>query len=92
LLPEPRRTAEAGGSLRAPLPGRVLAVLVEVGQTVGEGQPLVKLEAMKMEHTIRAGAGGVVEAIYFAAGDQVAYFAAGDQVAADDLLVRVVSD
>ena len=83
LLPEPRRTAEAGGSLRAPLPGRVLAVLVEVGQTVGEGQPLVKLEAMKMEHTIRAGAGGVVEAIYFAAGDQVA---------ADDLLVRVVSD
>ncbi|MBP6016903.1 MAG: ATP-grasp domain-containing protein [Candidatus Promineofilum sp.] len=83
LLPAPRRATEAAGSLRAPLPGRVLAVLVAVGQTVGEGQPLVKLEAMKMEHTIRAGAGGVVEAIYFAAGDQVA---------AGDLLVRVAGD
>lgn len=81
LLPEPKRAAEVAGSLRAPLPGRVLAVLVEIGQAVGEGQPLVKLEAMKMEHTIRAGTSGVVEAVYFAAGDQVG---------ADDLLVRIV--
>lgn len=82
LLPEPQRRADAGGSLRAPMPGRVLAVLVQSGQVVDEGQPLLKLEAMKMEHTIRAAAAGVVEAVYFAAGDQVA---------ADELLARVVA-
>jgi acetyl/propionyl-CoA carboxylase alpha subunit len=80
LLPEPRRAADAGGSLRAPMPGTVLAVLVEVGQIVAEGQPLMKLEAMKMEHTIRTAAAGVVEAIYFSAGDQVG---------ADELLLRI---
>ena len=79
LLSEPRRAA-AGGSLRAPMPGRVLAVLVEVGQAVEEGQPLMKLEAMKMEHTIRAAAAGVVEAVYYVAGDQVG---------ADEMLVRI---
>jgi biotin carboxyl carrier protein len=71
LLPEPRRAADAGGSLRAPLPGRVVAVLVEVGQAVAEGQPLLKVEAMKMEHTIRAAAAGVVAAIHCAVGEQV---------------------
>jgi len=79
LLPEPRRAA-AAGSLRAPMPGRVLTVLVEVGQSVEEGQPLMKLEAMKMEHTIRAAAAGVVEAVYYAAGDQVG---------ADEMLLRI---
>ncbi|CUS04383.2 Acetyl-/propionyl-coenzyme A carboxylase alpha chain [Includes: Biotin carboxylase; Biotin carboxyl carrier protein] [Candidatus Promineifilum breve] len=79
LLPEPQR-AGGGGSLRAPLPGRVLAVLVQPGETVAEGQPLMKLEAMKMEHTIRSAAEGIVEAVYFAVGDQVA---------ADALLLRL---
>jgi len=79
LLAEPRRAA-AGGSLGAPMPGRVLDVLVEVGQAVEEGQPLMKLEAMKMEHTIRAAAAGVVEAVYYAAGDQVGV---------DEMLVRI---
>jgi len=80
LLPEPSRAAGASGSLRAPLPGMVLAVLVEIGQAVSEGEPLVKLEAMKMEYTIRAAAAGVVEAIHHAPGDSVA---------ADALLVHV---
>ena len=80
LLPEPRRRAEAAGSLRAPLHGSVLAVLVAVGQQVEADQPLVKIEAMKMEYTIRAAAAGVVEAIYFAAGDTVE---------ADALLVKI---
>ena len=71
LLPEPRRAAGAGGSLRAPLPGTVLAVLVEVGQSVAEGEALVKLEAMKMEYTIRAAAAGVVTAIHYTPGDSV---------------------
>ncbi|HRO90514.1 MAG TPA: biotin/lipoyl-binding protein, partial [Promineifilum sp.] len=80
LLPAPRRSADMGRSLRAPMPGRVLAVLVEVGQLVEEGQPLMKLEAMKMEHTIRAAAAGVVDAVYYAVGDQVG---------ADETLVRI---
>ncbi|MBP7592967.1 MAG: acetyl-CoA carboxylase biotin carboxylase subunit [Chloroflexi bacterium] len=71
LLPKPRPSAEAGGSLRAPMPGSVLAVLVQVGDQVVEGQPLMKLEAMKMEHTIRTAADGIVEAIYFQPGDTV---------------------
>ena len=71
LLPEPAPPADAGGSLKAPMPGVVLEVLVEAGQTVTQGQALLKLEAMKMEHTIRSGADGVVAEIYFAAGEQV---------------------
>ncbi len=71
LLPPPQPSAEAGGSLRAPMPGSVLAVLVTVGERVSAGQALLKLEAMKMEHTIRTAADGVVEAIYYQAGDTV---------------------
>jgi acetyl/propionyl-CoA carboxylase alpha subunit len=71
LLPEPQPTADIAGSLRAPMPGSVLAVLVEVGQPVSKGQALMKLEAMKMEHTIRTAADGVVTAIYFSPGDTV---------------------
>ncbi|RMG89754.1 MAG: biotin/lipoyl-binding protein [Chloroflexi bacterium] len=70
-LPVPHSSADVGGSLRAPMPGSVLAVLVEVGQRVQKGQPLMKLEAMKMEHTIRTAADGVVEAIFYAPGDTV---------------------
>jgi biotin carboxyl carrier protein len=53
------------------MPGAVIEVLVEVGQTVDKGQALLKLEAMKMEHTICSTAAGIVEAIYYAAGEQV---------------------
>ena len=80
LLPEPKAPADAGGSLRAPMPGVVLAILVEVGQRVQKGDALLKLEAMKMEHTIRTAADGVVETIYFAPGDTVA---------ADTILVQL---
>jgi propionyl-CoA carboxylase alpha chain len=70
-LPKPAPSAGAGGSLRAPMTGSVLEVLVEVGQRVSKGQPLMKLEAMKMEHTVRTVADGVIEAIYFSPGDTV---------------------
>jgi geranyl-CoA carboxylase alpha subunit len=79
-LPEPRPPADAGGSLRAPLPGKVAALLVQTGQLVAKGDALLKLEAMKMEHTIRTAAAGVVEAIYFAPGDTVE---------ADALLIKI---
>ncbi|HZR70883.1 MAG TPA: biotin carboxylase N-terminal domain-containing protein, partial [Burkholderiales bacterium] len=61
----------AGGELAAPMPGKIVGVLVEPGRTVERGTPLVVLEAMKMEHTITAPARGRVTAIHFAAGDQV---------------------
>ena len=60
-----------GGHLTAPMPGSVVSVLVSVGDVVAKGQPLIIMEAMKMEHTIVAPLDGVVEAIYFAAKEQV---------------------
>jgi 3-methylcrotonyl-CoA carboxylase alpha subunit len=59
------------GRLTAPMPGRVTQLMVEPGSTVRRGQPLIVIEAMKMEHTVAAPADGVVEAIRFAVGDLV---------------------
>lgn len=61
----------AGGRLTAPMPGKVVAVRVEAGADVKKGQPLVIVEAMKMEHTIIAPADGIVEAVRAKVGDQV---------------------
>jgi acetyl/propionyl-CoA carboxylase alpha subunit len=66
--------AERGGvagECRAPLPGAVTKVLVRVGDVVAEGDGLVMLEAMKMEHTLRAQGAGTVRAIHGAPGQQV---------------------
>jgi 3-methylcrotonyl-CoA carboxylase alpha subunit len=57
--------------LNAPMPGRVISILVAEGQTVEAGTPLIVLEAMKMEHTIRAPYQGVVTALSFSVGDFV---------------------
>ena len=59
------------GSLAAPMPGKVIAVLVEPGAKVEKGAPLVILEAMKMEHTIVAPSAGTVKQVRFAVGEQV---------------------
>ena len=59
------------GGLTAPMPGKVLDVLVEEGQSVESGQTLMVLEAMKMEHRILASATGTITDVYFSAGDQV---------------------
>src|SRR5205814_321312 len=59
------------GSLAAPMPGRVIKLFVEAGAKVSKGQPLLILEAMKMEHTITAPADGTVKEIHYAAGEQV---------------------
>ncbi|HEX7840109.1 MAG TPA: biotin carboxylase N-terminal domain-containing protein [Kofleriaceae bacterium] len=67
---EPGGSAVAGG-LTAPMPGKVVRILVAAGQEVAAGAPLVVLEAMKMEHTVRAAAAGTVRAIHVAVGDQV---------------------
>ncbi|MEH6677983.1 acetyl/propionyl/methylcrotonyl-CoA carboxylase subunit alpha [Phenylobacterium sp.] len=59
------------GAVIAPMPGKVVAVAVKVGDAVTRGQTLVTLEAMKMEHALVAGFDGAVESISVAAGDQV---------------------
>jgi len=67
----PGDAADGAGDLRAPMPGVVTQVLVQVGETVRTGQPLLIVEAMKMEHVVRAGTPGVVRAMRVTAGDQV---------------------
>lgn len=57
--------------LRAPMPGKVLEVLVEEGQEVSAGTPLVRLEAMKMEIDLDAPGDGVVGSVFVRAGDLV---------------------
>ena len=73
LLPRlPVAEAEAEtGSLRSPMPGKILRVEATAGQRVEAGEPLVVLEAMKMEHTISAPRSGVVASVNITPGDQV---------------------
>ncbi|MGC2202936.1 MAG: biotin/lipoyl-containing protein, partial [Stellaceae bacterium] len=59
------------GQLTAPMPGRVTQLMVGPGDNVRRGQPLMSIEAMKMEHTVAAPADGIVEAVRFAVGDLV---------------------
>ncbi len=62
----------AEGGLAAPMPGKVIALLVEPGMKVDKGAPLIVLEAMKMEHTLVAPAAGTVKAFHYAVGEPVA--------------------
>jgi 3-methylcrotonyl-CoA carboxylase alpha subunit len=59
------------GRLTAPMPGRVTQLLVEAGDAVRRGEPLMIIEAMKMEHTVAAPVDGAVESVRFAVGDLV---------------------
>jgi len=61
----------ADGGLAAPMPGKIIAVLVEAGARVEKGTPLLILEAMKMEHTIKAPSGGTVKELLYGVGEQV---------------------
>ncbi len=70
-LPEPDERREGHGSLRAPMPGTVRAVLAEPGQAVRKGEVLMLLEAMKMEHSIRAPYDGTVTSVAHQRGDMV---------------------
>ena len=70
-LYQPGEGAGAESRLTAPMPGRVIALLAAPGP-VEKGAPLLILEAMKMEHTIRAPAAGVLRDFRYAVGDQVA--------------------
>ncbi|WP_417804166.1 acetyl/propionyl/methylcrotonyl-CoA carboxylase subunit alpha [Thalassospira lucentensis] len=60
-----------GGGLTAPMPGKIIAVMAETGQSVTAGDKLVVMEAMKMEHTISAPVSGTIKEVFFGVGDQV---------------------
>ncbi|MBS0527640.1 MAG: acetyl/propionyl/methylcrotonyl-CoA carboxylase subunit alpha [Proteobacteria bacterium] len=63
--------ATGDGSVRSPLPGKIIDLRVKPGDTVSRGQPLLVLEAMKMEHTLAAPADGKVKSVRYAVGEQV---------------------
>ncbi|HRE92399.1 MAG TPA: biotin/lipoyl-binding protein, partial [Myxococcota bacterium] len=67
-----RRDAAQSGARKAPMPGKVVAVKVAAGDRVAQGQVLVILEAMKMEHAIESGSDGVVTEVLVQVGDVVA--------------------
>jgi geranyl-CoA carboxylase alpha subunit len=64
--------AAGSGRVVAPMPGLVVSVLVETGQSVEVGAPLAVLEAMKMQHTLKAATRGTVTEIRIAKGQQLA--------------------
>jgi acetyl-CoA/propionyl-CoA carboxylase biotin carboxyl carrier protein len=76
-------TGARPGEIRSPMPGTVIALGTEAGAAVSAGQVLVIVEAMKMEHALRAGADGTVSAVHVAVGQKVAL---------DELLVELARE
>lgn len=66
-----RAGRQAGGGLEAPMPGVVTRVMVAAGDAVRKGQPLLAIEAMKMEHLIRAPRDGKVARVAASTGELV---------------------
>jgi len=64
-------STEQANGLIAPMNGTMVSVLVEAGESVKQDQPLLIMEAMKMEHTIKAPSDGTVDALFYQAGDMV---------------------
>jgi acetyl/propionyl-CoA carboxylase alpha subunit len=60
-----------GGTIKAPMPGNVVKVMVEEGDEVVAGQSIVVVEAMKMENEVKSGTDGTVKKVNVAAGDSV---------------------
>ena len=77
-LPE-KEAADTAKQVLSPMPGLVVSVAVKAGQDVKAGEPLLVVEAMKMENVLRAERDGVVKAVNCTPGASVA---------ADDLLVE----
>jgi len=74
---DPRRKAlrladsSSGGTIITKMPGRIVAILVEEGETVEKGQPVIIVEAMKMENQLKATQAGTITRILVAPGDLV---------------------
>jgi biotin carboxyl carrier protein len=77
VIDVPKRTRKQNksqdhGQMKSPMPGKILKILVKIGEEVVPGTPILVMEAMKMEHTIKASKSGTIEKIFFKEGDQVA--------------------
>lgn len=76
MVSDRKKGAKAGaagtGEIKAPMPGKILKVFVGAGDKVEQGQPVVAMEAMKMEYTLEADISGKVESLTVKVGDQVA--------------------
>jgi 3-methylcrotonyl-CoA carboxylase alpha subunit len=70
-VPGPARGSAPPGRLTSPMPGRIAALLVAPGARVAANQPVLVLEAMKMEHMLRAPKGGILKEFKFQLGDHV---------------------
>lgn len=68
---EPQGASLAENAVAAPMPGKVVKVFKGVGDAVEEGEPVIIVEAMKMEHTLRAPKGGTISELGCSEGDQV---------------------
>ena len=69
--PAPAPPAQGGEVIKAPIPGSILEILVNVGDSVSAGQTVFKMEAMKMENDVNAIGAGVVKSISVSVGDAV---------------------
>ncbi|MEQ9308553.1 MAG: acetyl-CoA carboxylase biotin carboxyl carrier protein subunit [Balneolaceae bacterium] len=61
----------AEGSLKAPMPGKILDILVKVGDSVNKGQPVAILEAMKMENELKSPIDGTIQSIHVETGQSL---------------------
>jgi biotin carboxyl carrier protein len=66
-----KKNRNLAGSLTSPMPGKIFKVIKEIGSEVKKGEPILILEAMKMEHSIRADKDGKVKNIFFKVGELV---------------------
>ena len=66
-----RNAIKDDGALTAPMPGTILQLMVKEGQRVREGQDLMVLEAMKMEHRIKSPKAGEVTKLHYQQGERV---------------------
>jgi len=66
-----KSSAASEGSSKSPMPGKILKVLCKEGDGVKKGDPLIIMEAMKMEHTLKASKDGVVKAVKYSEGELV---------------------
>nr|WP_240191848.1 biotin/lipoyl-containing protein [Desulfoprunum benzoelyticum] len=71
VAPAVAAPVKEGTDVDAPTPGNIIKILVEVGENVVVNQPLVVMEAMKMESEVNAPCAGKISAIHVAAGDAV---------------------
>jgi glutaconyl-CoA/methylmalonyl-CoA decarboxylase subunit gamma len=73
VSPEPSPAGAGGKDLTAPLPGVIVAIMVQPGDQVSRGQELVTLEAMKMKNALKSHRDGTIASVSVSVGDQVAH-------------------